>query len=119
MRSRSKIKLISKRELESHNKLTDMWIAVNGFVYDVTKFQHPGGRDKFVTRAGTDCTEDFDKVGHKNADKEMENLRIGRYYDNENYPKEEENGDMTKYLIFGSVVLILGVIGYKIFNRKD
>jgi cytochrome b involved in lipid metabolism len=41
---------ITKFELEEHNKETDMWIAVNGKVYDLTAWvdSHPGGRDVLI-----------------------------------------------------------------------
>lgn len=117
--SKSKIKLISKRELQRHDRIGDLWIAVNGFVYDVSDFQHPGGKDKLVSRGGTDCSKDFNAVGHKNADQHLDRLKVGRYFDNENYPKEEQDSDVTKYLLYGGVALVLAIVGYKIFTAKD
>jgi len=35
-----------------------MYLAIDGYVYDVTKFQnlHPGGKAVLRMEAGTDCT---------------------------------------------------------------
>ena len=92
---------------------------MNGFVYDVTDFQHPGGRDKLVARAGTDCSDDFNKVGHKNADGHMDKMKVGRYYDDQDYAKEEHGDGLMRYLLIGGVAVALGFIGYKIFTAKD
>lgn len=38
---------VSPTELSRHNKVDDLWLAVNGKVYDFTEFtsKHPGGSD--------------------------------------------------------------------------
>jgi Cytochrome b5-like Heme/Steroid binding domain len=36
---------ITKNELEEHVHENDYWVAVEGVVYDMTNFDHPGGRD--------------------------------------------------------------------------
>mmetsp|Transcript_19679 Transcript_19679/g.47733 ORF Transcript_19679/g.47733 Transcript_19679/m.47733 type:complete len:511 (-) Transcript_19679:149-1681(-) len=48
-------------EVAKHSSPTDMWIVVDGDVYDVTKFSalHPGGHFPLAEVAGTDCTEQF------------------------------------------------------------
>lgn len=40
-------KLISTQEIANHAHENDIWIVVNGKVYDVTKFarDHPGGAE--------------------------------------------------------------------------
>ena len=37
---------VSAAELARHNTEGDVWIAINGHVFDVTKYQdaHPGGK---------------------------------------------------------------------------
>merc|ERR1712216_83275 len=45
-------------EVASHNSTTDLWIIVDGKVYDVTEYvgEHPGG-DAIAKNAGGDATE--------------------------------------------------------------
>jgi len=59
----------SSNDLREHNTDTDLWIAVNGVVYDVTEFQekHPGGLAPLKHFAGTDATPGFNNV-HPNVD---------------------------------------------------
>ena len=47
---------IKKPELELHNKENDLWVVIDGKVYDLTKFyqEHPGGPEIIVTHAGKD-----------------------------------------------------------------
>lgn len=56
-------------------------MAIEGYVYDVTKFQddHPGGPDVLLSVGGVDSTEAFDEVMHSDqAKKEMEEFKIGK-----------------------------------------
>lgn len=52
---------ISLQELAKHNSKNDLWIAVNGQVYNCTQFQqrHPGGSPILLNVAGTDATQQF------------------------------------------------------------
>jgi len=52
-------RLVSLAELKSHGKPGDCWFAIEGKVYDVSKWDnHPGGRVLFSV-AGTDATDSF------------------------------------------------------------
>ncbi|KAL0954861.1 hypothetical protein HGRIS_003797 [Hohenbuehelia grisea] len=57
------LKKLSREEVEKHNKDGDLWIIVDGKVYDVTRFKnlHPGGASVFLDEevAGQDATEAF------------------------------------------------------------
>lgn len=80
------LKEISRKEVEKHNKLTDLWFVVDNQVYDVTKFvpMHPGG-DKIGKPAGGDATLNFWKPHHPSrAYESLMELRIGYV------PKEEK-----------------------------
>lgn len=54
-------KTFSQADVSSHNKADNLWIIVDGDVYDLTKFkdEHPGGA-KILTRvAGKDASKQF------------------------------------------------------------
>lgn len=52
---------ISVDEVMKHNTIDDCWIAINGVVFDVTKFllYHPGGVDRIIKYAGRDASGAF------------------------------------------------------------
>jgi len=56
-------------EVKMHNKLTDLWIVIEGKVYDLTAFvdEHPGGETVLQEVAGKDGTEAFEEVGHSRS----------------------------------------------------
>eukprot|EP00929_Paragymnodinium_shiwhaense_P000735 TRINITY_DN100971_c0_g1_i1.p1 TRINITY_DN100971_c0_g1~~TRINITY_DN100971_c0_g1_i1.p1 ORF type:complete len:151 (+),score=25.77 TRINITY_DN100971_c0_g1_i1:56-454(+) len=71
---------ITLEEIAEHNSEESCWIAVNGKVYDVTRFleNHPGGPETILEVAGKDATEEFEDVGHsKAARKDLEDYLIG------------------------------------------
>lgn len=73
---------ISAHELSSHTVPSSLWIAINGFVYDVTTFQnkHPGGANMLLQAAGKDSSAQFIAVGHsQTARRTMDTYKIGRF----------------------------------------
>lgn len=75
-------RVITIEELEKHNTETDLWIAVDGKVYDMTKYHkvHPGfgGPGIILKNAGEDATAGFRKAKHSpKAVKIQEGLYIG------------------------------------------
>eukprot|EP00931_Biecheleriopsis_adriatica_P088637 TRINITY_DN62914_c0_g1_i1.p1 TRINITY_DN62914_c0_g1~~TRINITY_DN62914_c0_g1_i1.p1 ORF type:complete len:950 (-),score=138.75 TRINITY_DN62914_c0_g1_i1:16-2865(-) len=53
-------------ELATHNIQSDVWMAIDGIVCDITDFVHvhPGGADLLQELAGKDATDQFRDVGH-------------------------------------------------------
>lgn len=47
------------KEVAEHNKADDLWIVVDGKVYDVTRFlsRHPGGPEVMLAMGGVDATD--------------------------------------------------------------
>jgi flavocytochrome c len=62
--SASNEKEFSAEEVSKHNKDGDVWLILNGGVYDVSKFilDHPGGKDTIMEYAGKDATDTFDLI---------------------------------------------------------
>eukprot|EP00002_Diphylleia_rotans_P030349 TRINITY_DN6228_c0_g1_i1.p2 TRINITY_DN6228_c0_g1~~TRINITY_DN6228_c0_g1_i1.p2 ORF type:complete len:143 (-),score=17.91 TRINITY_DN6228_c0_g1_i1:265-693(-) len=54
---------VTKAELRRHNKPDDLWMVLNGRVYNVTQYVrfHPGGLDELMKGAGKDGTSLFNK----------------------------------------------------------
>lgn len=55
-------KVFTYEELSQHNKEDDLWMAIDGKVYDCTKFleEHPGGEEVMTDCGGIDATGPFD-----------------------------------------------------------
>jgi len=76
------LRVIDRSELAANNTAARNWIAIDGMVYDVTNFKHPGGLHRIKTHAGTDATEAFYTVRHSSrAQKYMADMLIGRLAD--------------------------------------
>ncbi len=56
---------ISMEEVANHKKLNDVWMVLNGKVYDVSKFifEHPGG-NVIMDGSGRDATALYEEIGH-------------------------------------------------------
>ena len=75
-------KEIGFAELCRHNKVDDLWLAIDGIVYDVTPFMddHPGGGDIMLSAAGKDGTDDFEDVGHSPHARELlKRFKVGTF----------------------------------------
>lgn len=61
-----------------HATADSCWVAVDGFVYDVTDWipQHPGGPDRIIPLCGTDATTAF---GTQHGDASLPNQRLSQF----------------------------------------
>jgi len=59
-------KIITFEELKAHSTRNDLYLLLDGKVYDVSNFinEHPGGDEVLLAEAGKDATEAFEDVGH-------------------------------------------------------
>jgi cytochrome b involved in lipid metabolism len=52
-------------EIKRHNRAQDLWLVIDGSVYDVSNFTgHPGSYDLLVQNGGSDATLGFTASGH-------------------------------------------------------
>lgn len=60
----SRMLKVTPEELAKHNKRHDAWMAIRGFVYNVTTYMdyHPGGDSELMRGVGTDGTQLFEEV---------------------------------------------------------
>jgi alkylation response protein AidB-like acyl-CoA dehydrogenase/predicted heme/steroid binding protein len=73
-------RMVTVDELSRHNLESDCWIAIDGVVYDVSKFMriHPGGKSIILATAGKDVTEEFFSYHRKDVlVKYADKLRVG------------------------------------------
>ncbi|KAL8901187.1 MAG: hypothetical protein Q9207_005317, partial [Kuettlingeria erythrocarpa] len=57
-------KLLSIEEVAKHNTAKDLWIVVDGQVWDMTEFapEHPGGIGSILKYAGHDASQSYHEV---------------------------------------------------------
>ena len=71
--------LFDAADVGRHNTEDSKWVVVDGFVYDVTNFKHPGGDDKLFDNAGTDVSKLFKSIKHSpRAFQQLRVLLVGR-----------------------------------------
>ncbi|ODQ63638.1 cytochrome b5, partial [Nadsonia fulvescens var. elongata DSM 6958] len=79
-------KVYTYEEVSSHTTADDLWMVINGKVYDCTKFvdEHPGGEEVLVDCGGQEATQSFEDVGHsEDASTILEKLYIGDLHPDE------------------------------------
>lgn len=61
MSSTATTREITLEEITKHKTVDDLWLAIDGKVYDCTAFsqKHPGGVKVMTSLGGTDCTDPF------------------------------------------------------------
>ena len=54
----SQLKYYTLEEVSKHNSEKDIWMVINGIIYDVSVYKsyHPGGLEKIMMGAGKDAT---------------------------------------------------------------
>mmetsp|Transcript_74121 Transcript_74121/g.131493 ORF Transcript_74121/g.131493 Transcript_74121/m.131493 type:complete len:521 (-) Transcript_74121:233-1795(-) len=72
-------KAYSLDEVKAHNKPGDMWLAIGGDVYNISRFAdlHPGGGKVLEQLAGNDVTEEFFSLHRKDVLANYKRLKIG------------------------------------------
>merc|ERR1712100_967185 len=80
--TKPEVKGIKMEEVEKHSSVDDLWLVIDGKVYDVTPFMddHPGGGDIMLSAAGKDGTDDFEDVGHSPHARELlKRFKVGTF----------------------------------------
>ena len=71
---------VKQEELSKHCVENDTWLLIHGKVYDVSKFNHPGGKQLLIDHSGRDTTQEFDDIGHtKAAYDQMKEFYVGDF----------------------------------------
>ena len=72
---------IPRSEIEKHNTIDDLWVVIDGEVYDLSSFaaNHPGGQKVLLRMVGRDAKAAYDAAGHTDSTLIFAlNYRIGR-----------------------------------------
>ncbi|KAE8328138.1 hypothetical protein BDV39DRAFT_214479 [Aspergillus sergii] len=78
------------QDVAAHKSKDDLWVAIHGKVYDITKYvrDHPGGADVLIDVAGTDATAAYEDVGHsEDADEILGTYLLGTLKDAQEFKK--------------------------------
>lgn len=61
---KTKLERFTELQLQEHKSLDDMWMAINGKVYNVTPYIpfHPGGKYQLLRGGGKDATKLFQEI---------------------------------------------------------
>ncbi|CAF2093545.1 unnamed protein product [Brassica napus] len=79
MSEQTKKRFITSDDLKKHNQPGDLWISIQGKVYDVSHWvkSHPGGEAAILNLAGQDVTDAFIAYHPGTAWRHLENLHNG------------------------------------------
>jgi len=116
-------------ELRKHSAQGDLWLLVNGEVYNVTSFmdEHPGGDEVLLSEAGKDATEAFEDVGHSDdARKMLPSLLVGSIEGGAQKAKVQSTATSTQaqppnsnpIFMFVPLVAVAGWLAYKYLVAK-
>lgn len=84
-------KIITWEEVQKHKEDNNVWLVINGRVYDVSEYnEHPGGYELLIDNAGYDATDAFEDNDHSMLAKQrLETYFIGVIEEGE-APKREQ-----------------------------
>mmetsp|Transcript_23651 Transcript_23651/g.23403 ORF Transcript_23651/g.23403 Transcript_23651/m.23403 type:complete len:120 (-) Transcript_23651:47-406(-) len=110
--SKAQPKVIDAKELSKHTDEDDCWMAINGKVYDVSKFSdHPGGKDILVDSSGRDATKDFNDISHSSTAAEMmKDYYIGEFSIGENVDVKKKEGGFNVVMLIPIMIIILAIV---------
>jgi alkylation response protein AidB-like acyl-CoA dehydrogenase/predicted heme/steroid binding protein len=104
-------RIISKSELSKHSSESDCWIAIDGVVFDVSKFLnvHPAGKNVILAVAGSDVTEEFFSYHKKEVLlKYGDKLRIGLLEGSEGFPQVFVHTELDTFTPFAESCTVRG-----------
>lgn len=84
-------RLIPMSEVALHRTQGDLWVALYGYVYDLSTFNtHPAGIETLVPLSGRDATHEFIEQLHSARElRKIAKFRIGKLVKSEEKKEEE------------------------------
>ncbi|KAF5731760.1 hypothetical protein HS088_TW18G00445 [Tripterygium wilfordii] len=108
---------ITSEELKKHNKPDDLWISIQGKVYNVTDWvkQHPGGDAPLLNLAGQDVTDAFIAYHPGTAWEYLDKLFNGYYL--QDFHVSEEGACL--FLVTNAVAMMFCVVLYGVLRCES
>ena len=109
------LKLLEISEVNKHAEEGDLWLVLDGLVYDLSEYDHPGGNDVFKDYLGGkgDAMEEFEEQGHsKTAYKQLAKLKIGKLNGSVKAEKKVAKGDDMMMVKIIAIVVFLALMGF-------
>jgi len=110
------LKIITLEEIKQNDGGSGkrLWVLIDGLVYDLTDFKHPGGREALTDEHGEDRADEFDSIHSKAAKEQRKEFLIGKLKEDENSIKNKKSKsgndeNNTLITIIALVVLVVGV----------
>ncbi|KAJ6812701.1 delta(8)-fatty-acid desaturase 2-like [Iris pallida] len=100
------LRIITADELAEHKKPSDLWISIQGKVYDVTHWvkDHPGGEIPLLNLAGQDATDAFIAYHPASAWAHLDRFYVGQFADYRVSPVSKDfrrlNAEFSKLGLF-------------------
>ena len=118
-------KLYTKKEVAQHSTIKDLWMIIDGKVYDISKFvsEHPGGEEILMDQGGIDASRAFHDIGHSaEAHKLLKDFLIGAV-DHEEVEEtiQKTNGyhvqQETDYSKYGLIAIAVIAVLYYLYLK--
>ena len=124
----SENKIITLEEFKKNNGEdgNKLWILIEGKVYDVTEFDHPGGKEILMEDQESDRFDEFESIHSPGAKRQMKKYLIGNIEGNkENVKEVEKEGNIKEKkgsnmsLIFALIFLLISaaVVYLKVLQK--